>query len=87
LKAKPVYAGQAECGSAYESLVLVASVKATLKDVNAYQPLPLPSYKKETYLHEVQIMDYKYWLMIEIIDVYPGTKYQDTCISEIRNVE
>ena len=87
LKAKPVYAGQAECRSAYESLVLVASGKATLKDVNAYQPLALPLYKKETYLHEVQIMDYEYWLMIEIIDVYPGTKYNDTCISEIRNVK
>ncbi len=87
LRAKPVYAGMAECHTAYEGMVLVASSKVTLKDLNTYQPLVSPSYKKETYQHESQIMEYEYWLMIELIDVYPGSKYQDTCISEIRNVK
>ena len=38
-----------ECYETYSSLKIVAKHKITLKDVNAYQNLPLPKFKTETY--------------------------------------
>jgi hypothetical protein len=87
VRALPQAGGQSQCGDNYEALKIISTSKVILKDINQFQPLPIPPFKKETYLFQDEQWDYQYWLMIEIIDVYPGTKYQDTCISEIRNVK
>lgn len=79
--------GQSQCGTYYEALKIIASSKMVLKDINQFQPLPVAPFKRETYSFQGEQWDYEYWLMIELIDVYPGTKYQDTCISEIRNID
>lgn len=86
VRALPQGGGQSQCGSNYHSLKIINSSKVILKDVNQFQPLPMVPFKKETYLFQGEQWDYEYWLMIELVDVYPGTKYQDTCISEVRNV-
>lgn len=83
VKAMPDIAGQ--FGTVYRNLTVVASGTVTLKDVNGFQLLPLPSFKRDTFHRDDNDWDYAYWLLLEIVDVYPGTKYQDTCISEIRN--
>lgn len=77
----------------YGSIIIIASMNLTLRDVNQFQPLPIPAFKREKYKRDggerdggEWVWDYTYWLMLELIDVYPGTKYQDTCISEIRNM-
>lgn len=86
VRAKPQGGGQSQCGSYFEALKIMASSTVTLKDANQFQPLPIPLFKKETYSYQGEAWDYHYWLMIELIDVYPGTKYKDTCISEVRNI-
>lgn len=87
VRSLPQPGGQSQCGSNYEALKIISTSKVNLKDINQFQPLPIPPFKKETYLFQNEQWDYQYWLMIELIDIYPGTKYQDTCISEIRNVK
>jgi hypothetical protein len=74
-----------QCGRIYESVRLLTSKTVVLKDLNGFQPLAVPAYKAETFTRDNTEYDYAYWLMIEIVDVYPGSKYKDTCISEIRN--
>lgn len=86
VRALPTAGGQGQCGSNYDALKIMATSKVILKDVNQFQPLQVPSFKKETYPYQGGAWDYHYWLMIELVDVYPGTKYQDTCISGVRNV-
>jgi len=39
--------------------------------------------KREPY--EKKFWDYAYFLKLKILDIYKGTKYDDTCISEIKN--
>lgn len=87
VRALPQAGGQSQCGSNYDALKIITSSKVILKDINQFQPLPMVPFKKETYLFQGEQWEYQYWLMIELVDVYPGTKYQDTCISEIRNVK
>ena len=60
----------------------------TLKDLNNYQKIELPMYNVEKYFNKLmgKEKEYKYFLGIEILSVYKGTKWDDTCISEIRNV-
>lgn len=86
VRAHPEPGSASQCGENYDALKLIATKKVTLRNVNEYQPLSLPIFKTETYPYQNEAWDYHYWLMIEIIDVYPGSKYKDTCISEIRNV-
>ena len=86
VQAKPKAGGQSQCGSNFDALKIVASTTQVLSDVNQFQPLLLPAFKTATYLYDGNMWDYQYWMMIELVDVYRGTKYQDTCISEIRNV-
>ena len=87
VRAQPKYNGATQCGQWFENVTWISSQPVTLQDVNRYQPLPLPAFKKETFKIEGEDWDYQYWLMIELVDVYPGKKYEDTCISEIRNVQ
>jgi hypothetical protein len=87
LKVEYKLGGGGQCGTWYENLELLKSQTVVLQDVNKFQPLSIPAFKRETYTRDTMEYDYAYWLMLEIMDVYPGLKYQDTCISEIRNVE
>lgn len=77
----------AQDGTVYKDLTLIAEGTALLIDKNGYQNLPVPKFKIETYLPKDfdQKVEYQYFLGIEILEVYPGSKYEDTCISEITN--
>ena len=63
------------CGVAYQGGRVVGSHEVELADVNGYQILPFPP------------MDSgggSLLVAVEVLDVYHGTRYSDTCISEIR---
>lgn len=65
-------------GTIFKGLKAVAQQKTSLKDLNAWQKLTLPNFKRtkgEEY----------YIIALEILEVYEGTKYKDTCISEVGN--
>jgi hypothetical protein len=87
IRLKTKQGGASQCGTQYENLIKVVSRQVLLQDVGGFQKLIIPPFKREKYKSENQDWDYTYWLMIEIVDVYPGTKYKDTCISEIRNFQ
>ncbi len=79
--------GVTQYGIMYEDVKIVSSIIVNLKDVNNYQKIKIPNYNVETYVHEAfdSKIEYAYFLGIEILDVYKGTKWDDTCISELRN--
>ena len=74
-------------GTNYANLKVVSEKTTELSDKNGYQVLPVPAFKPESFFSTVfnSKMEYLYLLGLEIVDVYPGTKYDDTCISEIAN--
>jgi hypothetical protein len=74
-------------GKVYKDLKLVAEETTLLLDKNGYQELPVPVFKTESYLPKDfdKKVEYQYFLGLEILEVYPGSKYEDTCISEITN--
>lgn len=76
LKAKEVMVLQS--GMIFKGLKSVAQQKVTLKDLNDWQKLPLPSF-------EIEKGEGNYIIAIEILEIYKGTKYEDTCISEVEN--
>jgi len=51
---------------------IVARHTVTLEDKNGYQPLPIPAASGDA-------------IAIRILSVTPGSAWQDTCISEVRN--
>jgi hypothetical protein len=75
-------------GTWYDDLFIIEDKLVELQDVNGYQVIELPKYQIEEYFDVDRDVknEYKYFLGIEIIDVYKGTKWDDTCISEVRNV-
>ena len=77
--------GVSQYGTIYKNLRMVSQSQVELKDVNEYQTLETPYYKASSYEFESEQRDYTYFLGLEILDVYKGTKWDDTCISEIRN--
>lgn len=77
--------GAAQTGYNHENVSWVASTDVTLNDLNGYQPLPLPGFKKEIFKRDPNEWEYSYWILIELVDFYPGSKYEDTCIAEVRN--
>lgn len=79
------YGGATQCGTVYSNFLPVASSRVELKDHNGFQTLIVPDFEKETYEFQGSQREYDYWLALEILDVYPGTKWEDTCISEVRN--
>jgi len=85
IRATPDSPGQ--YGTNYRNLISVASAQIILKDLNGFQPLTVPAIRRETFTRDQNDWEYAYWLLLEIVDVYPGSQYQDTCISEIRNVK
>lgn len=77
--------GATQYGTIYKNLRMVSQSKVELKDLNDYQSLNIPYFKPDTYEKEGQSWDYNYFLGLEILDIYKGSKWDDTCISEIRN--
>lgn len=57
----------------------IAQDEVTLRDVEGYQPLPMPSFSPRP--------GYSYFVAVELRSVTPGAKYDDTCIAEIGNVK
>ncbi len=79
--------GATQYGSVYKNLQMVSQNIVELEDINNYQSLNIPYYKPTTYKKEDAEELYNYFLGIEIVDVYKGSKWDDTCISEIRNAD
>ena len=77
--------GATQYGTIYKNLRMVSQSQVELADVNGYQALEIPYYKPETYEKNSQPWEYNYFLGLEIVEVYKGSKWDDTCISEIRN--
>ena len=100
--------------STYVEPVAVAEHEVAVREVNGYQPLPVPEFEVEHY-HEYPMewlrmdgteralyrqrvdageaapyqpepWEYTYMLKLTLLDVYPGTRHEDTVISEIGNV-
>jgi hypothetical protein len=89
----------------YGHFLKLAETRATLADLNGWQPLPIPSFETITSTKRIrselspyfsEVPDYvivpEEWrqavfIAIEIVDVYPGSVYEDTLISEVRGVE
>ena len=76
-------------GTAYKSLTILTMSETTLQDINGFQPLTVPAFSPAKYYSEKfnKEMDYSYFLGLEILDVFKGSKWKDTCISEIRNTK
>jgi hypothetical protein len=64
-------------GGNFKDLVVLGKRKVLLEDRNGFQPLLLPEF--QTINSELTL-----FIAIEILSVYPGSLYDDTCISEIR---
>ncbi|HUX96891.1 MAG TPA: hypothetical protein VMV47_14245 [Bacteroidales bacterium] len=79
--------GGAQYGTDYENLKVISEGVVILGDKNGYQNLSIPKFKVDTFFSQISnsYVKYEYLLGIEILEVYPGTKYEDTCISEIVN--
>lgn len=81
--------GQYTEGIAYKDITVLGSHEITLKDLNGWQPLPLPSHKRLAFhsisQHGEPVVkdENSTFIAVEILSVYKGTKYNDTCISEI----
>ncbi|MFC2089521.1 hypothetical protein ACFLT1_02000 [Bacteroidota bacterium] len=80
--------GHTQYGIVYNDLHVLKDTLALLEDLNGYQDLKIPDFEKGRYIWEGSgtEMEYTYFLGLEILDVYPGSKWDDTCISEIRNI-
>lgn len=70
-----VEAGQTALG--LKDLLVEARHEVELLDQNGYQPLPLPKLEKSP--------TGQYVVALEILAVFPGGKYGDTCVSELGN--
>ncbi len=67
----------------FNNIRVIGKREAELKDVNAYQELPLPAYR----LSPDPRNDRHTFVAVEILSVYRGNNYRDTCISEINNAD
>lgn len=68
----------------YTNVRALARHTVELKDANGYQPLPLPGYKPLKAKRSPGCDQFITFVAVEILSVYPGSKYRDICISEIR---
>lgn len=69
----------------FRDIRVLAHRTVELRDVNGYQALPLPAFKPlKSNVSEACLDQITTFVAIEILSVYAGTKYRDTCISEIR---
>lgn len=74
-------------GTVHSNLKAIATNEVMLLDKNGFQKLSVPKFTATKHFNErmQQELDYTYFLAIEIRSVYKGSKYQDTCISEVNN--
>jgi len=79
--------GFSQYGKNYENLKVIAEGVVSLSDKNQYQNLAIPKFTFDSFFSKTfnTYKKYEYILGIEILEVYQGTKYDDTCISEIVN--
>lgn len=81
--------GQSVNGPNYKMKV-IGEKKLTLKDINDWQPLDLGEYNEIDVGYYKKLDSYELqksntFIAVQILSVYPGTKYKDTLISEISN--
>lgn len=81
--------GQSVNGPNYKMKV-IGEKKLTLKDINGWQPLDLGEYNEIDVGYYKKLDSYELqksntFIAVQILSVYPGTKYKDTLISEISN--
>ena len=77
--------GVSQYGTVYKNLRMVSQLSVELQDLNGYQSLETPYFKRGMYEIESEKREFAYFLGLEILDIYKGVKWDDTCISEIRN--
>lgn len=87
---EPTYKEATPSAVAYMEVNVVASHEVELKDTFGKQTLPIPAYwptTVKTHPDGTPLDDpiYQSFVAIKILSVYPGSKYADTCISEISN--
>ena len=79
--------GFAQYGTLYHDLQIIEDETVELEDLNDYQRIKIPDYDVKTFFEPGnREMEHRYFLGLEINEVYEGSKWDDTCISEIRNV-
>jgi hypothetical protein len=71
--------GAAQSEFAFSDIRVLGRREVELRDVNGYQFLPLPAGTIPPRENQHT------FVAVEILSVYPGAKFKDTCISEINN--
>ncbi|TGM98983.1 NADase-type glycan-binding domain-containing protein [Leptospira dzoumogneensis] len=68
---------------------LLGSSEVELNDVNDYQKLTIPIYQLKGISNESTGFEKHFYsfIAIEILEVYKGSKYSDTLISEVQNIK
>lgn len=75
------YETASQYGSNYSDLKILASREVELQKLNGYQNLSKPEYNRS------DDESLRYLLVLQIVNTYPGSKWDDTCISELRNID
>ncbi len=80
--------GHTQYGILYNDLNIITDTIAELKDLPEFQRVEIPDFDKRKYVWDGNNteMECAYFLGIEIRDVYAGSRWDDCCISEIRNM-
>ena len=73
------FIGVAQVSWRMNGLKIISENIVELEDVNGFQNLPIKEFSVEE--------DENYLLGLQILEVYKGTKYQDTAISEVQSEE
>jgi hypothetical protein len=72
--------GAHQVGTQFGGLTVAATGEVELADVNGYQELKLPAFKADPEAVAT-------FVALEVLTVYPGAKFQDLCISEVRTAD
>ncbi len=83
------YGGPTQYGTVWQKLVAIAENQVELLDTNSYQEMSVPGFEADSAYHPSfdRVLPYEYFLGLEVLDVYPGSKYEDTCISDITSMD
>ncbi|HUX12855.1 MAG TPA: hypothetical protein VMW87_07485 [Spirochaetia bacterium] len=77
--------------SPYAEVKVLAAVDAELSDTMGFQRLPVPPNAIEPMTEwDGSVTDppqYASFVALQILSVYPGTRYHDTCLSDVYNLE
>lgn len=74
-----------QCGDTFERVAVLAEHRVVLRDGDGYQPLALPAPSPAQGGAAPSRPEGSSFVAVEILSVYPGARYRDTCVSEIRN--